>query len=116
MNNQQAFTIVARHLLTQNSASLDKGGDNCLYRGTDNKKCAIGCLIPDELYTADMEGIAVTSLLTKFSSLGQLFKDIYPSMLDDLQTIHDYRQVESWKTELQKLAATLNLQWELPND
>lgn len=38
MNNQQAFTIVARHLLAQNSASVDKGGDNCLYRGTDNKK------------------------------------------------------------------------------
>ena len=113
MNNQQAFTIVARHLLAQNSASVDTGGDNCLYRGTDNKKCAIGCLIPDELYTRDMEGMTVKSLLTKFSTLGQLFKDLSPSMLVDLQDIHDYRQVESWKTELQKLAATLNLQWEL---
>ena len=115
MNNQQAFTIVARHLLAQNSASVDKGGDNCLYRGTDNKKCAVGCLIPDELYTVDMEG-TVASQLTKFSSLGQLFKDIYPSMLDSLQTIHDYVQVENWKKELQQLAATFNLQWELPND
>ncbi len=51
---QQTFNKVVRHLRRQGVQSSRTG--RCLYRGPDDTKCAVGCLIPDELYQLGMEG------------------------------------------------------------
>jgi|ERR1043166_3582484 hypothetical protein len=56
MTDQETFDKVARHLLTQKERSMCLNNTNCAYRGVDGLKCAVGALIPDELYTPDLEG------------------------------------------------------------
>ena len=50
---------MAKHLLTMKEPSLVNY--MCAYRGSNNQKCAIGVLIPDKMYTPDMEGQSVYS-------------------------------------------------------
>jgi hypothetical protein len=65
MNNQEIFDTVATRLTAQRvqsrGRSTNPSGTVCKYRGHDNTKCAIGCLIPDELYDPILEGRAVRS-------------------------------------------------------
>ncbi|MFV1943459.1 hypothetical protein VPH49_21845 [Pseudomonas luteola] len=53
-------TKVAEHLAKQRKLSFIGGG--CKYRGPDNCMCAIGALIPDELYSAAIEGHTTENL------------------------------------------------------
>lgn len=39
--------------------AFDKYEKTCKYRTIDGKKCAIGCLIPDDMYNPGMEHTAV---------------------------------------------------------
>ena len=45
LTRQAAFNKVARHLLRQNAKSTNKDGE-CLYRGPNGLRCAVGALIP----------------------------------------------------------------------
>lgn len=64
---QKWFNQVLRHMRKQGKKSVDVGG-NCLYRGPDGLKCAIGALLPDELLRSRTEGLDVYSLLTGLRS------------------------------------------------
>lgn len=57
---QDLFNIVAGHLHAQKRPSM--ADDDCAYRGTGGTKCAIGVLIPDEVYDLAMEGISADCL------------------------------------------------------
>lgn len=46
--NQAIFNQVYTHLLTQNEKCEDENG--CAYRNEQGLKCAVGCLITDEVY------------------------------------------------------------------
>jgi hypothetical protein len=88
MTRQEIFNKVADHLLTQGKPALfDEIGD-CAYRGQDGSMCAVGCLIPDELYTPEMELKSVDTLLNAEFVLPGFFYDNY-TLLSDLQRIHD---------------------------
>jgi hypothetical protein len=95
MTEQEIFDKVAAHLLTQGVRS--QGGDMCLYRGPDGTKCAAGSLIPDALYTPDIEGQTwpVPSL-----------RDVLPftraqnELIRELQWVHDGKDCQDWATEL----------------
>ena len=66
MTPQEVFDKVARHLLTQNSRSMNTmpgGSDGCAYRGRDGKMCAFGCLIPDDCYSPTLENSTAVSIL-----------------------------------------------------
>ncbi len=54
MTKQEIFDKVKAHLLAQGKRAVN-GDGNCMYRGMDGTKCAVGCLIPDELYTPLLE-------------------------------------------------------------
>ena len=50
--SQEVFDVVAKHLLTQNAKSMDDPWDEmCAYRGENGRRCAVGALIPDDLYS-----------------------------------------------------------------
>ena len=65
MTPQEIYDTVAKHLFTQGKRSgvLWPTGDfRCKYRGPDGTKCAVGVLIPDEVYDPDMEGHSIVGL------------------------------------------------------
>lgn len=107
MNNQEIFDTVAHHLLTQGEQSLGGTVDGCAYRGDDGRKCAVGCLIPDELYSPHMEGKTIMGeeVYTVLQELG-LMDGNKGKLLGDLQFLHDHdEQVPySWEEDLLSIA------------
>ena len=111
MTEQTAFTIVKNHLLTQMTKSIE--GNQCLYRGPNGTKCAIGALITDEEYKKiedarckDLKVYEVEDL--QIVSLQGLTIDF----LEELQIIHDQYEVQDWKNQLETFAEKYNLQYE----
>jgi hypothetical protein len=101
MNNQEVFNRVVTHLRAQGRKSVAGLGSDrpfCLYRGDDGaSSCAVGCLIPDDVYTPEMEGRGIDELVEQFCVIEQLFAGVEYSLLKDLQHLHDTRDVEDWE-------------------
>lgn len=118
MTEQEIFDKVVNHLLTQNFQSMGYVGADeyddeiCAYRSSEGLKCAIGCLIPDDLYDMGMESLSISSLCREFKLPDFFFEN--QSLLELLQYIHDYKSPESWRMDLEDLAKKRNLQfnWE----
>lgn len=117
MTNQEAFDKVADHLLTQNSASQNKGG-SCVYRAPDGKKCAIGCLIPDEEYKPYFEGRPVRNLRRMYSP--SCLDGLNEDLLFYLQWVHDQKEPSEWRESLKQTAKMFGLEFrpssEVAND
>ena len=107
MTEQEIFDRVARHLLTQKMHSMMD--DTCVYLAPDGLKCAIGCLIPFEMYTPDLEGLSVSDgpVIYVMQNLG--ISCI--AFLLDLQRVHDDHSIDYWATELRRVAFNYNLSY-----
>ena len=130
-NLQWIFDKVAAHLLIQKEKSEDfsridqYGKPECRYRNADGLKCAVGCLIPDELYTSIIEGAGVHVLWYykqnpdlliehKQESVKALLKILEDqlgelternvNLLTRLQGIHDEMKESEWRNELKWVA------------
>lgn len=78
---------MADHLAKQRRKAISPLDESCSYRGEDNTMCAVGCLIPDELYFADYEG-----------KNGEFLMDEHPELhshLENLLGTATYRLVEA---------------------
>ena len=76
---------------------------SCAYRGADGTRCTIGCVLPDDLYTPEMDlrGYTIPGCLENVKETGiatvlmcrpdlrEFFKDISVNVLRQLQIIHD---------------------------
>lgn len=126
MTPQQVFDTVVSHLRQQGCKSLseeryDDGGPLCTYRGTNNTKCAAGCLIPDEEYLSRFEGKNFQYILRIVEGLDK--KKNFPvirsltdhlTLIDCLQRMHDTVEVSDWETRLVSIARGFDLQYQLP--
>jgi len=124
MDRQAVYYKAGLHLLKQGRKSEIDG--NCRYRDDDGLSCAVGALIPAEMYDARMENISVVYVgprVAEFkkkevgvaclsraleSELGEL-TDADVDFLYALQVIHDRYQPHEWKDELIKFADKHNL-------
>lgn len=118
MTNQEIFDKVATHLLTQNARSTAnyRAGAPCRYRGDGGKSCAIGCLIPDELYDAAIENVTARVFCRgpypkskgelKARKIGEAlgFEEKHVLLLTDLQKVHDLAEPTAWKNKLRDVA------------
>ncbi len=117
MKRQMIFDDVARHLLTQRRRSLSRHGEDDIttgsaYRGATGARCAIGCLIPDNIYDHMIEGyrVGTYSVLTKIDPRYEVPKKPGHVVADDieflerLQVIHDCTPVERWEFALRRFA------------
>lgn len=115
MTEQEIFDKVVRHLKKQGQPArvpVEEVGPNvtrCVYRTSDEKSCAVGCLIPDELYSPDIERTNIGTLIEEKSSEDgvsekyKLLDDVLSraglggnlKLLADLQVCHDRRS--NWK-------------------
>lgn len=113
---QKTFDKVAAHLLTQNQKAITVDG-RCKYRTDDGLKCAVGCLIPDDVYGPLLEDKSILYLLTAYPEL----KDIpeingFAMFLTELQHIHDNYRVEEWYSQLKSLAEEYELNTNVVNE
>ena len=99
MTQREVFDKVKNHLLEQETPALDDYG-NCMYRAHDDKMCAVGCLIKDEYYSVDLEGLGVSpygdpdldskhKVWKALRASGIALDDKMINMLVDLQYVHD---------------------------
>lgn len=108
---QQVFDKVATHLLTQ-KAQADAGGFlGCRYKTAAGLKCAVGCLIPDELYDSAfryLEGKRVRCWPPeRLADCGLTPEHVV--LLTKLQGVHDTHAVEKWAGSLREVAGRFSL-------
>ncbi len=87
MEAQEIFDKTAKHLFDQDVRSATSGGA-CRYR-LHNLKCAVGCHIPDEIYSINMENRGVNSLIAEFNTPAFFYNHV--ELLRALQRTHDNR-------------------------
>ncbi len=125
LTNQEIFDKVAKHLLAQNKQSrrdtcYTTMTSACLYRTPGGLKCAVGCLIDDEHYDQNCEGVSVSKLvatgpkvITLRESLERSGVDIHnedtQELLRQLQILHDQNEPQTWGNGLLAVAAKLGL-------
>ena len=115
LSKQEIFDKVAEHLLTQmkRSGQLVYGEFECLYRGPNGTACAIGCLIPDEEYSPDMENCSF--LVNQKAFPDELLRKIgiveNKGICEDLQSIHDCYEPLDWECRLKESAKYNNLEY-----
>lgn len=115
MNRQWFFDTSAKYLLAQNEKAID-GNYSCRYRTDDGKKCALGAVLPDELYCPAYEGEApgLTPGVSAFKNralagaLGlETENDV--SFARALQRVHDENAPSVWLTRLHEFTNTYGL-------
>lgn len=66
MTDQEVFDTVAKHLHAQGKPAYSEALGSCMYRGPGGTKCAVGCLIPDEVYRNEMDSVGgIHDLITR---------------------------------------------------
>lgn len=102
MEAQEIFDTVATHLFVQGRRATSPGNDlMCAYRGEGGAKCAVGVLIPDEIYDEMMEGRTVSGLVGSAHYALPDWMIEAQELLKDLQNVHDTEV--NWKN-----SATMN--------
>lgn len=102
---REIYDYVRAHLLRQGvrSAGLDRDGNEaCRYRGDNGTSCAVGCLIPDEMYRPEMEYLPVGELVVHDHVPASWSTHV--DLLSRLQTIHDLDDPADWSAKLDALA------------
>lgn len=92
---QAFYDKTIRHLLTQGKQAISTGG-NCWYRSPDGLSCAVGCHIPDELYSPVLEKKSITTICDTYiadvpAEQREAIRALIPSLelAQALQVIHD---------------------------
>jgi len=124
LTNQDAFDVALLNFLNQGHSCVS-ASRRPRYRGPRGKS-AIGALIPDELYLTSMEGNNVHHLLaarsSEYDALRERLGSVTPSLLDELQDLHDrigacmpslYRQLAA--AGAQRIAQSFKLTMSLVN-
>lgn len=111
MKKQEIYDKVCKHLAKQKTRAMNKGVDKgCAYRDDDGRKCAVGCLIPYNIWKKEVlanginTGNSVKYLVANSPWAKKEFHQ-REALLCDLQNIHD----RSWHTAeslRESLAAT----------
>jgi hypothetical protein len=85
---QEVFDIVVNHLFTQGRPAYD-GVQGCMYRTHDGLRCAVGVLIPDDLYDKAFENNQSNFVIQKLFDANLANWREHEDILIRLQIIHD---------------------------
>lgn len=115
---QEIFDTVVVALRKQNNHSKDnythvdpfngakKSLSICMLRNSKGLKCAVGHLIPDDIYKVGMEGNCAFFL---HPFLDALFGRENLSLVSDLQIAHDCHEIEQWEGVWDRVATHYKL-------
>lgn len=87
LDNQKVLDKVIAHLFQQRYRC--QLFSSCAYKGPNNTSCAVGYLIPQELYDRGMEGEPVQTLIKRYKGVASLFDGVSVTLLAALQGAHD---------------------------
>lgn len=114
MTDRETFERVRGHLLAQGRRAQDPEAETCAFRTVtatgETLRCAVGCLIPDELYDLRMEGLSLNSgnIRRALVRAGILASGTEPpstvQMLSLLMSVHDEARPARWERLLSALA------------
>lgn len=130
MTQQEIFDAVLAHLRKQGKASMSDPA-SCRYRGPGGTSCAVGCLIPDELYDPLIENVSSTQIFKGYRPYGREsdWPKLRPIMdrlskhlgaeneplLDALQRAHDSELVAqglpAWEYRMRVIARDFRLEY-----
>lgn len=109
MKRQEAFNIVWNGLKSQGFVRAGTR-ENCAYRDSCERKCAIGWLLTDEEYFPEMEGLGVRKL-RKYRMLPNRLKSLSTEFLSYLQVVHDENDTPAhMRSALEYAAERFNLE------
>ena len=118
LDNQTAFDRVYQHLVDQGRQAYVRHV-GCKYRTENGLKCAIGALIPDELYSPKLEGGTLRDII-RFPEIKELFSGVDIDLLGQLQITHDVKNA-TWSSagfvghrRMKALAEQFNLTYTKP--
>lgn len=109
--NQEIFDLACKGMLRQGRKSLNES-NFCAYRGRDGLKCAVGHIIPDNLYMEEFDerdGEHYTSVMRKLRDHIMVEDDRGLTLLGRLQLVHDHRSPGCWPGELAEIASEFSL-------
>lgn len=109
MTNQELFDKVVRAIVKQGRGSINSEG-LCVYRGPDGLKCAVGHIIPDELYSPLIEKTSAMTLVTGKYKERHLFEESFREIENPFQrraTIEAHERVHSWLRDVVGVDADL---------
>lgn len=113
MTKQEIFDKVVAHLRAQNRKAIDEQS-LCCYRGPDRTKCAAGCLILDEHYSRDLEGMTVGQSLVRSALRASGVPKEADDLVQALQSAHDSYLVSQWEGCFSNIAAAHGLTYAAP--
>lgn len=105
-STQELFDYITTNLLKQGEKSEDKKRFVCLFRDSNGRKCAVGWVIPDDLYSPELEILGTASNVANcFFRIDQTVRhELLNPIVAELQSIHDLGPAANWKQEFRKLA------------
>lgn len=104
---QDVFDQVVAHLRQQGKKSATADGESCQYRSFDGLKCAAGCLVSDDEYNSEMEGLRWNLLAqTGFVPIAHV------SLIKALQSVHDDTHESRWESSLREVALAFHLKYQ----
>ncbi len=110
---QTAFDTAYRGLKAQGfRRSYDRSAYRCMYRGPNETKCAVGHLIPDNIYIGQgqMNYAKISQLVQMSPEIAVLFANLKQDDLVALQVKHDNASnPEDMETRLHEFALDYNL-------
>lgn len=85
-----------------------------MYRGVGGMKCAIGQLIPDDMYDSGMEGKSIYRIKELYPAIRELLQNVKHPLLLRMQYIHDHHSdPTNWRPLFERAAKDYNLQMPL---
>ena len=115
MSVNEIFYKVEKHLLKQNKQALNRVG-SCQYRTDSGLSCAVGCLIPDQMYRShanieDLGGVSglPSDVLTPIIGVQYAKARRKLDLLGGLQHIHDNYQPSAWPEALAEVKTKFNI-------
>ena len=118
MTTQEAYEGIRRHFSRRyvlfGAGPSPKGlGTVCLYRGdgdpANDTRCAVGCLIPNDLYDPAMESVGVLDLIDNFGVLQGYFYGVDTGFLRAAQTLHDRYGIAAVRDNLNRYSQTYEI-------
>ena len=79
MEQQAIFDKVVRHLYKQGQPAMAHAKNSttiCAYRNSKGQTCAVGCLIPKNLYTPEIENCSVAGIGDKTHQLRDILRTV----------------------------------------
>lgn len=99
---QEIFNKIVTHLRKQGKPAMEKPYGTCFYRTAEGLQCAVGCLIPDSVYSPKMEYTAASGMIPLYPELSNLIPHI--DLLEDMQNVHDIRSPDAWEGYWKEIA------------